>query len=73
MALKSCSWAQIEINCPNARVMTFGEFAIMAPKSTCPTLTCLEVTSFEALCQAAHSFERLDFYNHTIYRLIVFR
>ena len=45
----------------------------MVPRSTCPMLTRCGVTSIEALCQVAHSFERLDLCNHTLYRLVAFR
>ena len=73
MPPNSYNWAQIDIRRPNARVVTFGEFEIMAPKSKCPMLTCWGVTSIEALCQAAHPFGHLNFYNHTLYRLVAFR
>ena len=45
----------------------------MAPKSKCPTLTRCGVTSIKVLCQVVHLFGRLDFYYHTLYRLITFK
>ena len=39
MPPKSYNWARIDVIWPNARVMTFEGFEIMAPKSTCPMLT----------------------------------
>ena len=56
MPPKSYSWAQVDVKQPNARVVTFGDFEIMVPKSTCYMLTHRELTSIEAWCQAAHPF-----------------
>ena len=72
MPAKSCSWAQIYIRQPNTRVVTFGEFEIMASKFICPMLTHWGVTLIEALCQAVHPFGLLVFCNHTLYRSIAF-
>ena len=73
MSHKSCSWARVDVRLPNARVVTFRDFEIKAPKSTCHMLTHRGITSIEALCQAAHLFECLYFYNHTLYRLAAFK
>lgn len=73
MPLKSYNWARIDVKWPNARVVTFGGFEIMAPKSTCPMLTRQEVTSIKALCQVVYPFGCLDFYNHTLYSQVAFR
>ena len=73
MSHKSYSWARVDVRLPNARVVTFRDFEIKAPKSTCRMLTHRGITSIEALCQAAHLFECLYFYNHTLYRLAAFK
>ena len=73
MPSKSCSWAWVDVERPNARVVTFGGFEIMALKSMCRMLTHQGVTSIEALCPTTHPFGCLDFCNHTLYRLVVFR
>lgn len=73
MPLKSYNWARIDVKWPNARVVTFEGFEIMAPKSTCPMLTRQEVTSIKALCQVVYPFRCLDFYSHTLYSQVAFR
>ena len=73
MPPKSCSWAQIGIKRPVARVATFVEFENMAPRSMSPMLTHRGVTSIKALCQALYPFKCLDLCNHTLYRLVAFR
>lgn len=71
MPPKSCSWARIDVRRPNARAVTFGDFEIMAPKSTCSMLTRRGVTSIEAFFRQ-HTL-CLNLCNHTLYRLVDFR